>query len=151
MPATESQVKKEFLKHFVNPNANAENLHKLRNLKMNGNVQQYSDEFITLLHKIGWDSASDVAIYQYKSGLPRWIVSHLSTAESQYLISMELLGQIAPPINVEVLAKLSSQIEANNRIYHQLDSRDKIKEKMKEKRSYIHDHRRVTNMHRCTY
>ena len=86
--STWKEVKTEFLKHFVNANANAENLHKLRNLKMNSDVQQYADEFLTLLYKVGGNPASDTAIYQFKSGLPKWIVNQLSTAESQHLLSV---------------------------------------------------------------
>ena len=66
MQPTWKEVKNEFLRHFVNANANAENLHKLRNLKMNSDVQQYADEFLTLLYKVDWNPASDTAIYQYK-------------------------------------------------------------------------------------
>ena len=111
------QIRTEFLRHFQNANAGAEWLHQLRNLKMEENLQGYADEFLTLLYKIGWDSTSDMAIYQFKMGLPRWMVGQLSTAEAQHMLSMELIGQQVPPLSVETLTRLALQVDTNNRIH----------------------------------
>ena len=56
--ASWNDVKVEFQHHFLNANVVAENLFKLHNLKMISDVQTYADEFLTLLNKVGWDSAS---------------------------------------------------------------------------------------------
>ena len=118
---------------------------------MNLDVQQYADEFLTLLYKVDWNPASDIAIYQFKSGLPKWMVNQLSTAESQHLLSAEILGHSVPPMNVEMLAKLASRIEANSRIHDQQDSREKVKNKIRESRTGFSRDKQANTPLKCSY
>ena len=45
------------------------------------------------------------------------MVSQLTTAEAQHLLSTQLLGIATPPVNVGMLAKLANLVEANNRVH----------------------------------
>ncbi|MGH2638703.1 MAG: hypothetical protein ACRDF4_05395 [Rhabdochlamydiaceae bacterium] len=47
----------------------------------NSGVQRYSDQFIRLANRLGWNLEGELAIYHYKSGLPRWLAEQLTTAE----------------------------------------------------------------------
>jgi hypothetical protein len=68
---TWDRVNREFTSHFQHPNAIAIWQEKIRNLKMdNTGVQRYTDQFIRLAQRLRWDLNGEVAIYQYKQGLP---------------------------------------------------------------------------------
>jgi len=134
---TWEEISEEFLKHFRNINSKMEWEFKLRNLKMTSDVQFYSDEFLTLMYKAGWISTSETAIYQYKLGLPKWIVTQLNTIEGQYILSVESFGEGTPPISIEMLIKLACRIEANSQIHNGDEFKDKDKVWKKSERSKI--------------
>ena len=48
----------------------------------NGGVQCYSDKFIKLATRIGWNLTGSTATYQFKKGLPGWMLRQLATAEA---------------------------------------------------------------------
>lgn len=112
-----TEVESAFISHFQNPNASAIWLAQMRSLKMeNFNVQRYSDQFMKLAEKLHWNLESEMAIYQYKSGLTHWMLDQLSVAESNHLLAMETQLQEVKPISVEILAKLAIRIEANKKL-----------------------------------
>ena len=93
-------------------------LTQLRSLKMDKDgIQRYSDQFITLAHKLNWNLSDDMVIYQYKSGLSTWMLDQLSVAESNHLLSLEThSNNTVTAITVDILAKLAIRIEANKAI-----------------------------------
>jgi hypothetical protein len=83
----------------------------------NQGAQRYVDQFITLAKRLHWKMDDEAVIYQFKSGLSKWLLSQISTAESNHLLLMETkYGKVVAPINVKMLAKLAIRIEANDRI-----------------------------------
>ena len=77
-----NDFKENFISHFQHPNAMVVWQSKIRALRMdNSGVQRYSDQFIRLALRLGWNLDGELAIYHYKAGLPRWLAEQLTTAE----------------------------------------------------------------------
>ena len=68
----------------------------------NSGVQRYSDQFIRLALRLGWNLDGELAIYHYKAGLPRWLAEQLTTAEVAR----------GGSLSVHILAKMTLQLEA---------------------------------------
>ena len=63
----------KFNAHFQHPNAAVVWLNQIANLQMDSlGVQRYSDRFIRLATRLGWNPEGETAICQYKKGLPEW-------------------------------------------------------------------------------
>jgi len=100
-----------FIAHFQHPDIQSVLLGKIHKLKMDGDgVQRYSDRFIQLATRVGWNLNDRTAVYQFKKGLPNWLLCQLATAEAT------LHGEVS----VEMLAKIALQIEVTDQqIQHQ--------------------------------
>jgi hypothetical protein len=99
-----------FIGHFQHPNANILWQEQIRKLKMDGSgVQRYTDQFVSLAHKLGWNLNGNEAIYQYKVGLPDWLNDSLASAEAAAMVT----GSKAP--GVETLGNMALRIEASRR------------------------------------
>ena len=68
----------------------------------NSGVQCYSDQFIRLANRLGWNLEGELAIFHFKAGLPRWLVEQLTTAEVAR----------GGSLSVDILAKMALQLEA---------------------------------------
>ena len=110
-----SEVCDAFKRHFQHPNQSMVWLDQIRGLHMTADgVQRYSDLFLRLADKLGWSLTSEEAIYQYKSGLKEGMLRQLSIAEANHLLNMETNPDVElRPISVDILAKLTLRIEAN--------------------------------------
>ena len=107
---TWSELSEGFITHFRHPNARIVWLDKIKTLKMDSHgVQRYTDQFIRLAKHLGWNLRSDEAVYQYKQGLPSWLLDSLISAE------MALIGKDSNIPGVETLGKMALGIEANSR------------------------------------
>ena len=107
---TWSELSEAFITHFRHPNARIVWLDKIKTLKMDSHgVQRYTDQFIRLAKHLGWNLRSDEAVYQYKQGLPSWLLDSLISAE------MALIGKDSNIPGVETLGKMALGIEANSR------------------------------------
>jgi hypothetical protein len=73
----------------------------------NENVQRYTDEFIGLARKLGWNLHANMTVYQYKLGFPNWMMESLAAAEAAAIIT----GR-EPPGVIE-LSQMALSIEAN--------------------------------------
>jgi hypothetical protein len=115
---TWKEISEAFIQHFQHPNAAILWQEKIRNLRMdNTGVQRYTDQFIRLASRLGWDLDGDVAIYQYKSGLATWILNALTAAEAAAISSsMKSPG-------VSKLGTMALKIKANHRETHTLRER----------------------------
>ena len=77
-----NEFRKAFISHFQHPDATVVWQNQIRSLKMdNSGVQRYSDQFIRLATRLNWDLSHELAIYQFKLGLPGWLNKQLTTAE----------------------------------------------------------------------
>lgn len=104
---------KAFVAHFQHPNTAAILQGKIRQLRMSDlGAQKYSDQFMKLMKQLGWPLDSELAIYQYKLGLTKWMVEQLSAAEA----SLVLHNEIGKAISVEILARMVLKIDANKSI-----------------------------------
>ena len=142
---TWEQLRESFLEHFQNPNPEAEWLHQITALKMEDSVQAYVDEFMPLLAKVGWPEDSSIALHQFKTGLPRWLLNQVTTAESQHILSARIYGAEAASVTVSDLASLAIHVEANNRIHGDKE----VKRKDFMKKSTDRPTERPTNGRRC--
>ena len=62
---------KVFVSHFQHPDAAVVFQNKITTLRVDSTgVQRYSDQFMRLAMRLGWDLRGDLAIFQYKNGLP---------------------------------------------------------------------------------
>ena len=105
-----TQLEEEFVAHFQHPNAVAVWQEKIRNLRMEGSgVQRYTDQFIRLAQRLKWDLKGEVAVYQYKQGLPEWIADRISTAEAAVVLTGERKA------GVEDLGRMALFIEASKK------------------------------------
>ena len=85
-------------------------------MRENG-AQRYMDQFKSLATKLGWNLQEEAVIYQFKMGLPRWILTQLSTAESNFILTMEMNpGVEIKSIDVDILMRLVMRIKANSHI-----------------------------------
>jgi len=125
-----SQISREFLDHFKSLNNKTEWLRKLQKLEMKSSIQEYTDEVLDLMHKLNWDTSSEEAIVQYKLGLPRWILSQLSSFESHDLVMDGVVGNM-PKMTVERLSKFALRIEANDKLKPFERNKDKQKNTFK--------------------
>ena len=99
-----------FIEHFQHPNAAVIWQDKIRQLHVDSTgVQKYTDQFIRLAKRLEWELDSTTAIYQYKQGLPEWILDSITAAEAAALAT----SNIKP--NVEMLGKMALNIEASKR------------------------------------
>ena len=99
-----------FIEHFQHPNAAVIWQDKIRQLHVDSTgVQKYTDQFIRLAKRLEWELDSTTAIYQYKQGLPDWILDSITAAEAAALAT----SNIKP--NVEMLGKMALNIEASKR------------------------------------
>ena len=105
-----SDFMNSFIEHFQHPNAAVSWQDKIRQLHVDNNgVQKYTDQFIRLAKRLEWELDSTTAIYQYKQGLPEWILDSITAAEAATLAT----SNIKP--NVEMLGKMALNIEASKR------------------------------------
>ena len=105
-----SKLEKEFVAHFQHPNAVTFWQEKICKLRMDSTgVQRYTNQFIRLAQKLHWQLKGEVAIYQYKEGLPEWLADRVTTAEASYLVNGE------EALGVEELGQIALSIEANSR------------------------------------
>ncbi len=105
-----NDFREAFIAHFQHPNAMIVWQSKIRSLKMdNTGVQRYSDQFIRLANRLGWNLEGELAIFHFKSGLPRWLVEQLTTAEVAR----------GGSLSVDILAKMALQLEAIYKQQHQ--------------------------------
>ena len=104
---TWNELKDGFIAHFQHPNAMVLWQDEILSLKMEqmGSVQRYTDQFLRLVKKLGWDLNSEIAIYQYKRGLPNWLIESLTASEAA----------CEDNPGVERLSKMALKIEANRR------------------------------------
>ncbi|MGH2611975.1 MAG: RNase H-like domain-containing protein [Rhabdochlamydiaceae bacterium] len=109
-----AQISREFLDHFKSMNNKTEWLRKLQKMEMKSSIQEYTDEVLDLMHKLDWNTSSEEAIVQYKLGLPRWMLSQLSSFESHDLV-MDGVENM-PKMTVERLSKFALRIEANDKL-----------------------------------
>ena len=66
---------------------------------------------------MGWNLQEEAVIYQFKMGLLQWILTQLSTAESNFILTMETNPEVEiKPIDMDILMKLVMRIEANSHI-----------------------------------
>ena len=81
---TWEDFKNAFIAHFQHPNAKSIwQEKKIRNLRVaSAGVQRYTDQFVKLASRLGWDLSSETAVFQYKQGLPDWMLNSVSTAEA---------------------------------------------------------------------
>ena len=62
-----------FTAHFQHPNASVVWLDQINNLKVdNSGVQRYSDRFVRLSTRLGWDLQGETAICQCFGGIKKW-------------------------------------------------------------------------------
>jgi hypothetical protein len=97
-------------------------LEQLQQLKMNSEgVQMYSDKFIRLATRVGWNLQSDLATHQYKKGLPSWLLQQLSSAEAALLCKNKEL------LSVVELVDMAIRIEANQKLeYRHADAKAQV-------------------------
>jgi hypothetical protein len=75
--------KEAFIAHFQHPNAESLWQERIRNLRVTSTgVQRYTDQYIKLASRLGWNLASGTAVFQYKQGLPDWMLNSVSTVEA---------------------------------------------------------------------
>jgi len=76
------KLKEKFVEKFKNPNASFEAMREIQSLKVTKDlkVQQYTFKFKKLMKKIGWKGDEEVALFQFKQGLPRVIQNQLTMA-----------------------------------------------------------------------
>jgi hypothetical protein len=75
----------------------------------NEGIQRYTDEFVGLANKLRWGLDNDVTIYQYKLGLPVWMMESLTAAEAAAIMT----GREPPGVNA--LNQMALRIEVNHR------------------------------------
>ena len=117
---TWTEIEEEFIAHFQHPNAIAVWQEKIRNLRVDGSgVQRYTDQFVRLVQRLRWDLYGEVAIYQYKQGLPEWIADRISTAEAAAVMTSprRFGGEVSSHrTGVEALGRMALSIEASRRV-----------------------------------
>ena len=80
-------------------------------------AQRYVDQFKLLATKLMWNFQEEALIYQFKTSLLQWILTQLSTAELNFILTTETNpGVEIKPIDVDILMKLVMRIEANSHI-----------------------------------
>ena len=80
-------------------------------------AQRYVDQFKLLATKLVWNLQEEALIYQFKTSLLQWILTQLSTAELNFILTTETNpGVEIKPIDVDILMKLVMRIEANSHI-----------------------------------
>src|SRR5271166_2576014 len=101
-------LSKAFIAHFQHPNAMVIWQDQIHSLKMDNTigVQRYTDQFVKLARRIRWDLDGEVAIYQYKKGLPNWLIDSL-TASKAAMVNQPGVSQ---------LSIIALKIEANRRV-----------------------------------
>src|SRR5271168_1291242 len=100
-----------FISHFQHPNAAILWQDKIRQLRVDDTgVQRYTDQFVRLAGRLNWKLSSETAIYQYKQGLPEWMLNSIASAEAATLAS----GNQLP--GVEILGRMSLQIETSRKV-----------------------------------
>ena len=100
-----------FISHFQHLNAAILWQDKIRQLRVDETgVQRYTDQFVRLAGRLNWKLSSETAIYQYKQGLPEWMLDSIVSTEAATLANGgELPG-------VEILGKISLQIETSRKV-----------------------------------
>ena len=132
-----NEFRKAFISHFQHPDATVVWQNQIRSLKMdNSGVQRYSDQFIWLATRLNWDLSHELAIYQFKLGLPGWLNKQLTTAEVAR-------GSSLP---VEELAKMALQIEA---VTKQQMHQQNVNNTMKLKSTLNNSHKREIKCFDC--
>ena len=99
----------------------------------NSGVQRYSDQFIQLANRLGWNLEGKLAIFHFKAGLPRWLVEQLTTAEVARggSLSVDILAKMA--LQLEVVKKqhseefeiIKTRKEANNKAIRRSNGTDR--------------------------
>ena len=89
--STQSQIWTEvhwaFWSHFEDPNATTIWLMQIQKLRMGENrAQRFMDQFKSFATKLKWNLQEEDVIYQFKMGLPQWILTQLSTAELNFIL-----------------------------------------------------------------
>jgi hypothetical protein len=106
------EIKQQFIGHFRNPNAMMVWQDQIRGLKVDkSGVQRYTDQFIRLANRLSWSLKSEIAIYQYKMGLPEWMLNSITASEGAAIIQ----GSEEP--DVEQLGKIALRVEANSKSF----------------------------------
>ena len=76
-------------KLFKHPNAATVWLTQIWELKIREiSAQKYMDQFKSLATKLGWNLQEKSIIYQFKMGLPQWILTQLSIAKSNFMLNL---------------------------------------------------------------
>ncbi len=126
---TWKEVKREFIAHFQHPNIVAVWQNQIRNLKANaGEIQKYSDKFVDLAIKLGWNFEEPTTLWQYKSGLPvaiRAQISGLSSVGRRHLVLRDLIEMalsVEADLNLDVdwkkmNATISSEVKSDRKKY----------------------------------
>src|SRR5271168_319404 len=100
-----------FISHFQHPNAAILWQDKIRQLRVDDTgVQRYTDQFVRLAGRLNWKLSSETAIYQYKQGLPEWMLDSIASAKAATMASG---GQLP---GVEILGRMSLQIETSRKV-----------------------------------
>ena len=82
-------------------------------------VQRYSEQFMRLAMRLRWDFRGDLVIFQYKNGLPGWLMEQLSTAEvaKKDRVTVKELARMVLQLKV-VKKQQNQQAHANQQYKH---------------------------------
>ncbi len=131
---TWSEVKKLFLSHFVHPHQAAINNAALHDLKFEGSVQQFSDQFLDLVATMHLSYTEEWVIFLYKKKLPERIREALATAE---ILLQALFGDCPPTL--EDYINMALGVDANFKIQELREPRNRSSNPSKVKRcDYCH-------------
>ena len=115
-------VKEGFIGHFKSPHAEIMWLKQIEQLQVGKNsVQRYTDQFMRLMKRVGWEGTNKMAIYQYQKGLPAWMESPMSRA----VVGYETSGR---GLTVKIISDMALGIEARAKEFRKNPSKKETKE-----------------------